>query len=185
MNFELCCRLPACRAEVSKTEMFCDEHRALDALIPALFAKPKSTEKNTEPLTGVYILGSLDIGAVKIGIAKDVLKRLDGLQTGFPRPITLFSVRYTTRNLARKIEKGCHDKLKEFGFHLNGEWFEVEPEDAVELVEKIARDVEAPVLTPVQYSQMCGSWDDIRHGVAIRPVVRKIITSGGFATQAT
>lgn len=68
----------------------------------------------------VYIILSEEIHAIKVGLAKDPLRRMGNLQVGCP---------YTLRLLAygpgdRKMEKDLHHRLRYS--HMRGEWFELD-----------------------------------------------------------
>ena len=56
-------------------------------------------------------------GEIKIGHAKDPLKRLNDLQTGQPAPLRLLA----TMPGGVEVERELHDRFAEF--HLQGEWF--------------------------------------------------------------
>lgn len=115
-------------------------------------------------LTAVYVVGNEHAGAVKIGIAIDVQKRMASLQTGSPHPLRLHSALYTGRRQARHLEKLVHDKLKECEVHLNGEWFDVDPVDAAAVLKKVADISGIAVLSPWDYAMIAGSSDGaIRH----------------------
>lgn len=147
------CMFPSCRVPVQRVMAgFCDAHKlhrkiAQDILTSAGQITPQG-------LTAVYVIGSEHIGAVKIGIAGDVLSRLSTLQTGFPRRLLLYGATYTSRRFAERIERECHRILTDFGMHLNGEWFDVDQNDACELVTKCASNLDVPVLTCFEYASM-------------------------------
>lgn len=70
----------------------------------------------------IYFIGNIDYGFVKIGYSKNPNKRLGGIQTGCPFPLTIL-----------RIESGTtdHEKMYHNKFHrLNtfGEWFKIEGE---------------------------------------------------------
>ena len=126
-NHECVCRFPQCRVDTGRKLFFCDEHSQYRELDRSLFA---FDVYDADALTGVYIVGSSKVGALKIGIASDIMGRLSQLQTGFPFRLAVYGAIFTRREYAARIERLCHDKLKEFGFHLNGEWFDVDADDA-------------------------------------------------------
>lgn len=170
------CKFGGCYKERKFKDHFCDEHMVYDSLSEALFNAPLSGNGmyNMEPLTGVYVMGSYEVGAIKIGIARDVLDRLSTIQTGFPRPLRLFSVFYTSRKSAEQLERECHAKLTEFGFHLNGEWFDADPDDSIQLVKKCADSIGIVGLTPKEYSSLLGGDSGPMHDIVVARVINRI-----------
>lgn len=83
----------------------------------------------------VYVI-SCEGYPVKIGIAKSPELRLRELQVGCPYRLHLyFSIE--VEGDARKIEKHCHNQLSRF--RLEGEWFEITVEEAIEAVQFVVR----------------------------------------------
>lgn len=173
-----CCRFPACSEELPHDLFFCEEHKGYRRLTDDLFGRDRTarTINHTEPLTAVYVIGCRRTNAIKIGIAMDVIGRIAQLQTGYPFPLKLFGAFYTKRRWAETLEKACHLKLKEYDLHLHGEWFEIEPDDGVRLVLKLAEAGQCPVLNAGEYGTMLATWDDIDHDIHdhLAPVRRKI-----------
>lgn len=61
-------------------------------------------------------------GAIKIGVASNVAKRLSELQVGNPATLCLIaSIPCSSRKHAYDIEKGLHKRLRRW--HIRGEWF--------------------------------------------------------------
>lgn len=92
---------------------------------------------------GVYILTTMDGASyckpVKIGYASDPKKRLGSLQSGNPRRLKLlFYFPLPYRELARLVEKSFHKTMKRRA--LLGEWYEIEPADAVRLLCSAVRE---------------------------------------------
>lgn len=163
-NYQKICMFPNCwaRTETMRTH-FCDEHAAYRSIEAAVF-EDEDEERDSfhRLLTAVYVVGSLDYGAVKIGIAGDVMERMATLQTGFPGRLSLYSATYTSRRNAERIERECHDILKRLDLHLSGEWFCADPNDATELVMKCAKDLGLPALVPGEYLAMIHLSDYLR-----------------------
>ena len=186
-NYNKTCMLPACWAETSTYTHFCDDHAVYRGLEPALFEEDDahvSGGRFHRSLSAVYVIGSLDFGAVKIGIARDVLDRVATLQTGFPLPLTIFSATYTSRKNAERIERECHKILKGLGLHMNGEWFDADPHDAGELVKRCADDLGMPVLTPGEYASLVEMSDFVmvKDRTAINRV--RLAIRSGFVNEA-
>lgn len=81
--------------------------------------------ENVSGKEGVYILRVSGTDQYKIGITKDVEKRLKNLQTGNPHPIELYAF-YPTKyykNLEKKVHKICKDRS------IGGEWFSLSIEE--------------------------------------------------------
>lgn len=173
-NLERTCRFPGCWAELPGSEFFCADHAKYRPLTKNLFGN--HFDEEYEPVSAVYVIGCRRTNAVKIGIAGDVISRIAQLQTGYPFPLKLFGAYYTKRQWAEKLERACHDKLKEFGLHLKGEWFEIEPDDGVRLVEKMARDASRAILSAGEMGSILALWDDSdrRDPSSIRGVRDKI-----------
>lgn len=168
-NYDMRCIYPNCWGDTGTMRtFFCDKHEAYRAIERDLFIRVDGDPRELyQPLTAVYVIGSTEIGAIKIGIAGDVLDRMATLQTGFPLPLKLFSATYTSRAFAARLERKCHEVLTEFDLHLNGEWFEVNVNDACDLVVKCAEILEIPVLNASQYWTMMSLADEIVTGFGL------------------
>lgn len=80
----------------------------------------------------VYVVGAVG-HPIKIGIAKDVDSRLAGLNTS--SPVRLRAYFHVEVEDARAIEVAAHRALTDY--RLNGEWFDVTPELAIETVKRL------------------------------------------------
>lgn len=77
---------------------------------------------------------------IKVGIAKNVNMRLGQLQTSSPYKLFVFkSFMYTKNGLAHMIEQEFHSQMAEK--RLLGEWFDIPPEEAVDIINKIAEKI--------------------------------------------
>lgn len=88
-------------------------------------------------VTHVYILAALIDGVpsqpVKVGISSAPEKRLATIQTSCPYPLVLLSAFLCpTRNIALYVENAFHTLQADR--RLNGEWFNIHPMNAVELL---------------------------------------------------
>lgn len=73
-------------------------------------------------MSHVYIIRSGQQGAYKIGIAKDVEKRISELQIGNPNELFLIAkIDFGTPKRAMYVEKMMHRFYKKH--HIRGEWF--------------------------------------------------------------
>lgn len=98
----------------------------------------------------VYVIAS-EGGMCKVGIAGDPKTRMVALSTGHPFALAVaesFEVGDGAR--ARRVEAKAHDTLA--SCRLKGEWFSVEPFEAVAAVKQAIREL-GPILPP----QRCGS----------------------------
>ena len=77
----------------------------------------------------LYFIGAWigdDLVAVKIGISKDCLQRLESLQSQTFADLSVVGYfTYTSVALARELEKQAHTDLAEY--RIRGEWFRPEP----------------------------------------------------------
>lgn len=85
----------------------------------------------------VYVIGTVIVeeivGPVKVGVAKSPAARVRELQTGNPHRLILcsqFSV--PSRKIAEAVERAFHETQNRH--RLNGEWFDMDPISAVQLM---------------------------------------------------
>lgn len=113
----------------------------------------------------VYLIAHKDaqgefVSPIKVGITKSLASRVAALQTGNPRPIALvFAFVTPATQFARHFEGAFHGINA--GSRMSGEWFDMEPRDALfklivyawsSLVHELGRDEEL-----VQEAmEMCG-----------------------------
>lgn len=75
----------------------------------------------------VYFIENPDSQAIKIGVAKNVEKRLRSLQTASPAQLSLLRVIQTdSQKAARELEQSLYQRFQHL--QLSGEWFQREPE---------------------------------------------------------
>ncbi len=85
------------------------------------------TLTNLKPKNYIYLIQEAshrkkDIGCVKIGVAANIELRLQALQIGNPRKLSLIGkIGPYSRTKAEWLEKTYHKRLKKF--HIRGEWF--------------------------------------------------------------
>lgn len=104
------------------------------ALLPAKSVAQYATEKRKHQMATaeaamvfLYFITTADRQFVKIGIARDPLKRMADLQVGHPTDLVLSGARaYSTRSAARAAESGLHTRLADH--RSRGEWFYLTPE---------------------------------------------------------
>lgn len=83
----------------------------------------------------VYVIGCTG-QPIKIGIARDPYKRLADLQVGFPHKLQLYWSVVIAGTAAVTVERAAHKRLA--AKRLNGEWFDVDPDDAIEAIKVAA-----------------------------------------------
>lgn len=103
------------------------QKRLAMALIEAQERTQKLTKKiNKQSCCYVYLVSDGD--AFKLGIAKNVTKRLGGLRVGCSRELeVLCKYKFKSKDEAFKVEQNSHRELK--AFSIRGEWFKIEAVD--------------------------------------------------------
>lgn len=87
----------------------------------------------------VYFVGSDEVQKMKIGIAKDVVRRVAELRCGSPCQLYVLAfMKVFGHREARRVEKQLHECFK--NFHSHGEWFHMN-ESSCKAVEEIVFDV--------------------------------------------
>lgn len=100
---------------------------------PRKYAKPANEGERY-----VYVIGPMQgQGAVKIGVALSPKKRLKALQTGHPEALKLHYAYPVPVGTELKIERQCHEHFR--ASRIKGEWFQIDPKDAVDLVRTLGR----------------------------------------------
>ena len=104
-----------------------------------------ATNKRDGLLFSVYVIQAGEY--IKVGIAEDVLKRLQVFRTHCPMPVSMvYCSKPVLRPEARRIELLCHGQL---GFHhVHGEWFRTDPAKAVWVLGQITERVVREEVTP-------------------------------------
>jgi hypothetical protein len=94
-------------------------------ITPGSRAHSLDGEKLAHQACFVYFIFNEDSNAIKIGLAKDVAKRLKALQTSSPARLKLIkSVQVESIKAAQGLEESLHKQFKEI--RLAGEWFKAE-----------------------------------------------------------
>lgn len=79
----------------------------------------------------------------KVGVAVNVAKRLVGVQTGNPLPVEVVCVRLATD--AEEFERTIHQSLHERKLNGGTEWFELTPQQALDLAVMMNKSPEVDV----------------------------------------
>lgn len=107
----------------------------------------------------IYLIG-LSRGPVKIGLSRDVPKRLCELQIGNPFPLLIHGTQSVPDADAVDIERACH---RHFRAHaMSGEWFDVPPADALTAVKMIASGRVAKPFAPRMPDRLPGDGRRVR-----------------------
>lgn len=100
-------------------------------------AKRNSTSRTTSSLC-LYIIGFEDPqfhGTVKIGVTKDIKKRLGTLQTGCPWRLEVKAMVYRPDSF--QYENWLHEHFDRERMRPDGEWFDFGPDsDPVAIIER-------------------------------------------------
>lgn len=87
---------------------------------------------------GVYVIGSSESGPVKVGKARRAEERRRTLQTSHHEKLRIFH--YAECHSDAKVEKLCHNRLVRY--RLAGEWFNVSADEAWEIVQGAALEID-------------------------------------------
>lgn len=96
-------------------------------------------------MTYVYFLGNgaQEDAAVKIGVAKDVRKRIHQLQTGAPFKLTCFDYIECSDEYAKEIERALH--LHFVRRRVIREWFNIRREEIVPAVTAVFKSLDIEI----------------------------------------
>jgi hypothetical protein len=98
------------------------------------------------PYCGVYVISTDSLTPCKVGVSVNPSKRLATLQTSHWRELQVSEYRWCeTVADAGRVEKEAHNILRANGKALLGEWFDVRPTEAVEIIEWAALTVGAAI----------------------------------------
>jgi hypothetical protein len=88
------------------------------------------------PNCAVYVVAPTDGWPCKIGISTCPRKRLSGLQTSVWKQLEVkWCGHLPSVKSAKALETKCHQTLTDRNLWLQGEWFDLRPDKAVELVQ--------------------------------------------------
>lgn len=81
----------------------------------------------------VYVVGEAGSSVVKIGMTKNIRKRLGSIQTHYPRPLEVL----WTHHGGIELEEFLHERFRRLRIH--GEWFDFGKRHPVEAVSKVVK----------------------------------------------
>lgn len=117
------------------------------------------TEQFVEPVAladhyvGLYMIAPTDVGPTKLGVSGNLQVRTMALQTGSWLPLKIYgfrlamfkkgagqyeSIRTEFYAAALAVETTTHQTLRDLGFGMSGEWFDVSPAEALLVMKKCA-----------------------------------------------
>lgn len=87
------------------------------------------------PYCSVYVVAPIDGWPCKIGISTNPMKRVSALQTASWKQLEVAWCCFVESvNVAKALERRSHDALTQQSLWLHGEWFDLRPDKAKELV---------------------------------------------------
>lgn len=87
------------------------------------------------PYCSIYVIAPIDGWPCKIGVSTFPLKRVMGIQTSVWKQLEVKFCAFTSSTqVARDLERRCHQSLSDQSKWLHGEWFDLRPEAAADLV---------------------------------------------------
>ena len=91
------------------------------------------------PYCSIYVVSPDGNWPCKVGISTNPYKRLISLQTSVWKPLKVIGCYWAkTVKEAREVEKQVHKRLSEDNVWLHGEWFDMRPKDAKEMIEFVS-----------------------------------------------
>lgn len=92
--------------------------------------KPPRRAEDWSARLNLYLVRADDY--VKIGVASDVYRRVNGMRAGCPFPMSIISVRTLPRVLAYQVERRVHQHFADSRVH--GEWFQLDVAEAKQVI---------------------------------------------------
>lgn len=87
------------------------------------------------PYCSIYIVAPIDGWPCKVGISTNPMKRISTLQTSCWKQLEVKWCGWApTMQQAKEVEMKSHASLTNLGLWLHGEWFDMRPEKAADLV---------------------------------------------------
>lgn len=145
------CKYPLCSRPV-KGKGLCSGHYNASAVYElAQIRRMQRKQVEIDELQSVYVIGSLECDLLKIGRTKNLLSRIDSMQTGMPYELRVFGALFAHPDDCIVLEWHTHKVLTEMGFHYRGEWFDISPDDAEAVLNKVAGNQNISAMQPHQY----------------------------------
>lgn len=145
------CKYPHCDMKV-KARGFCEKHYRRFSKMETNVQKQRLRPPiDSHEYHAIYVIGCFHFAPVKIGLTNNIWKRVSALQTGCPYRLFVFGARFSTPEIITGLEWEVHKTLTELECACRGEWFDIDPNDALAVIDKCAELQEFPILTPERY----------------------------------
>lgn len=132
-----CCNYPKCDLPIKSRGMCQAHYEKRRNVLNSMDRVRYSTEVHHPwKFEAVYAIGCPEIEPVKIGRTRNLWKRLQQMQTGCPYDLRVIAAYFGSYDNTLVLEWEAHALLTEMGFHVRGEWFDIEPSDAEAFLEK-------------------------------------------------
>jgi hypothetical protein len=143
------CMHPGCD-EAAEKRGLCNRHMNIFRTRGRLAAKRENHlwPHHGQGVAAVYVIGAFEMEPVKIGRAKNPVRRLAEMQVGSPYTLRLFHAFYGRSDVVEVLELEAHEILRDLGFHVRGEWFDCTPDEAASVVKKCAEIADLHVYDP-------------------------------------
>lgn len=107
------------------------------------------------PYGSIYIVAPDNDWPCKIGISANPRKRLLQLQTSVWRPIQVARCYWAeTMREAKRLEAAVHRRLTEDSRWLHGEWFDMRPDEAAEMLEFISMVENVDICDHIEHEEV-------------------------------
>jgi hypothetical protein len=110
------------------------DYKEFGGLLPSVLSH---ADKGSEGY--VYVIGFEEPGIIKIGAATCLSMRLSALQVGCPFELKLRAAISVYDASPFVVEFAAHKIAKENGSHIRGEWFNLEVDEALQIILDAAR----------------------------------------------
>lgn len=128
---------------MQKTEIVCG--------LPWLHSKPERAILSELGFACVYAVGPTGGRPLRISWARQLKDRMEALQLGCWKDLQIHDIAWTVGDmLAMRITSAAHDILDKAKRRLSGDWFDVTPEFASQLIRLAAEKSNIPTFSHVE-----------------------------------
>lgn len=108
-------------------------------------AVPKKREPSPEGWTNIYVTFAVGTkyAKVKIGLAKNPIRRAKELQTGAGAQLRVYDACPVRAWIAKALEAKVHSDLA--AYRIRGEWFSVSPQEALRVILRNIEERSQPI----------------------------------------
>lgn len=149
------CIYPGC-SDKAKRRGFCTRHYQSFKRREDAFRRYNERHRmagKADEIAALYIIGSHEMEPIKVGMSNNPIYRLEQMQCGCPYQMFVFGALYARRDAIVALEYETHKALTDIGFHVRGEWFEADPDDALLVAKKCADMFDIKVWEPQNFRQ--------------------------------